>query len=312
MSASIAATFYNIGYAQTVAQSMEKNQVDVLVLTPNQYMSILQDKAKNNPHLEYTLRKILGSSIFGQYWTKTFSPNASHPLVGPLSQFPNDVVMITKTLNAIGMSGITSYIKHSGNKTYIIIKGHAANRSSVLQGTRYLATHPQMIQLGLGMKGVGNVAKGGFILGLVVSSGIEVMDFIFNDEKTMYDLVGGIGVEAVKGGLAGLLAYSVAAGIGMITGVVAIAPLVVMAVAAFGFGVAINYADNTLGIKSKVIEILKAVPDDASQGLYYIKETATSWEEKILNSVQQKKIGAGRAIDNGLRDWLCRINCRRY
>ena len=97
-------------------------------------------------------------------------------------------------------------------------------------------------------------------MGVVVSTGIEVMDFIFNDEKTMYDLVGGIGVEAVKGGLAGLLAYAADAGIGMIT-TVAVAPLIVMAVAAIGFGFALNYADSKLGIKAKVIEALKALPD---------------------------------------------------
>jgi hypothetical protein len=57
---------------------------------------------------------------------------------------------------------------------------------------------------------------------------------------------------------------------------------------------------------------LKAVPDDASQGLYYIKETTTSWEDRLKNSINQKKIEAGRAIDSGIRDWLCRINCRRY
>jgi hypothetical protein len=49
-----------------------------------------------------------------------------------------------------------------------------------------------------------------------------------------------------------------------------------------------------------------------SQGLYYIKETTTSWEDRLKNSINQKKIEAGRAIDNGIRDWLCRINCRRY
>jgi hypothetical protein len=312
MSASIAATFYNVGYAQTVAQSMEQNKIDVLVLTPNQYMSILQDKAKNNPHLEYSLRKILGNSTFGQYWTKTFSPNAGEPWVGPVAQGANDAAMITKTLNTIGMAGITSYVKSTASGTYIIIKGYSANRSSALQGTRYLATHPQMLRFGLGMKSLQGVAKGGFILGVVVSSGIEVADFIFNDEKTMYDLVGGIGVEAVKGGLAGLLAYGVAAAVGTFVTTVAIAPLIVMAVVAVAAGIALNAVDSELKIKSQVIDALKALPDQTTQGLYYINTKSQSWQEEIKEAVQQKKVEIGRAIDQGVRDWLCRINCRRY
>ncbi|MDA8456538.1 hypothetical protein M4R22_17390 [Acidovorax sp. GBBC 3334] len=102
MSAELAATFYTMGYAQSVAQSMENNQADILVLTPNQYFSILQDKSRHNPRLENTLRAILANTAFGQYWTQTVSPNASEPWVGPTAQSANDALAITKTLNAIG------------------------------------------------------------------------------------------------------------------------------------------------------------------------------------------------------------------
>lgn len=310
MSASIAATFYNVSYAQSVAQSMEQNKVDILVLTPNQYMSILQDKAKNNPHLEYSLRKILGNSAFGQYWTKTFSPNASEPWVGPVAQGANDAAMITKTLNTIGIAGITSYVKSTAAGTYIIIKGYAANRSSALQGTRYLATHPQMLQLGLGMKSLQGVAKGGFVLGVVVSSGIEVADFVFNDEKTMYDLVGGIGVEAVKGGLGALVAYGFASMAATMTAV-AVAPLVVMAVAAVLVGAGLNYIDREYNIKGQVIDALKATPETVAQGLYRIDTKAKGWTEQLNKAISQKVNEIGQSVNSGLTDWLCPI-CRRY
>jgi hypothetical protein len=290
----------------SLEQSMEKNKVDVLVLTPNQYMSILQDKAKNNPHLEFSLRKILGNSSFGQYWTKTFSPNASEPWVGPVSQSANDVIMITKTLNAIGMAGITSYVKITSKGAYIIIKGYSAKRSSALQGTRYLATNPQMLQLGLGVKSLQGIAKGGFILGVVISTGLEFADFIFNNEKTMYDLVGGIGVEAVKGGLGAIVAYGVGAGVGALT-TVAVAPLVGMVVAALFVGVALNAIDNHYKIKQQVIDAMKAVPEQTAEGVYYINTKSQEWMNRVSESIEAKK----QEIYSGLMNWLCPI-CRRY
>lgn len=311
MSAEIAATFFNVGYAQNIAQSMDANKIDVLILTKNQYMSILQDRAKHNPQLEFSLRKMLANSSFGQYWTKTFSPNAGEPWVGPASQGTNDVITITKTLNAIGMAGVTSYIKNTATGTYIIIKGYAAKRSSALQGTRYLATHPQMLQLGLGMKSLQGVAKGGFILGVVVSSGIEIADFVFNDEKTMYDLVGGIGVEAVKGGLGGLMAYGFAVGTASFTAV-AVAPLIVMAISAVGIGILLNHADKTFDIKNKAIAALKSIAAGTSEGLYHIKTESQSWHEELQKSLKKKAAEVGNSIDLGLKDWLCPINCRRY
>jgi hypothetical protein len=312
MSAEMLSTFYAVGYAQSVAQSMDNNKVDVLVLTQSQYMSILQDKAKTDPRLEANLRKILSTSAFGQYWSQTFNPNASEAWVVPAALGTNDLIVITKTLNAIGMAGITSYVKATPSGTYIIIKGYAANRSSALQGTRYLATNPKMLQLGLGMKSVQGVAKGGFILGVVVSSGIEITDFILNDEKTMYDLAGGIGVEAVKCGLGALVAYAAAAFVGTAVTTVAIVPLAVMAVVAVVAGIGLNALDNHFGIKGKVIAALKALPEKAEQGIYYIDEKSTSWMEEIGDAVKKKQVEMGRAMDQGMREWLCRISCRRY
>jgi len=308
MSAELAATFFTMGYAQSVAQSMEKNRVDVLVLTQGQYMGILQDKARNHPALEFNLRKILASSTFGQYWQHTFSPNASEPWVGPAAQGANDAIAITRTLNAIGMSGITSYVKTTATGTYIIIKGYSARRSAALQGTRYLATHPKMIQLGLGMKSLQGIAKGGFMLGVVVSSGIELMDFMFNNEKTMYDLVGGIGVEAVKGGLGALVAYSAAAAFSGVT-TIAVAPLVVMAVVAVVAGIGLNHLDSRFGVKGKVIAGLKMVPEQAAQGLYYIDTESQAWLDDLRSAMERRKEELGRTIDRGMREWLCRISC---
>lgn len=311
MSAELAATFFNMGYAQSVAQSMEQNRVDVLVLTQGQYMGILQDKARNNPALEFNLRKILASSTFGQYWQHTFSPNASEPWVGPAAQGANDAITITRTLNAIGMSGITSYVKTTATGTYIIIKGYSARRSAALQGTRYLATHPKMIQLGLGMKSLQGIAKGGFMLGVVVSSGIELMDFMFNNEKTMYDLVGGIGVEAVKGGLGGLVAYAAAAGVAAAT-TVAVLPLVVMALVAVSGGVVLNMADNHYGIKQKVIGTLKMLPEKIEQGVYTIDTKSQAWQDDLQNAIERKTRDVTHSIGSGAKDWLCRVSRMCY
>ncbi len=259
MSADIAATFYTMGYGQELAKSMDSNQADILVLTFPQYFSILEDKTRNNPRLEGAIRAILADTSFGNYWRGTFSPNASQPWVGPAAQSANDVLAITKTLNAIGMAGITSYVKNTATGSYIIIKGYAAHRSGALTGTRYLATNPLMMKFGLGVQSLKGIAIGGFILAVTVSTGIEIIDFVFNSEKTMYDLVGGIGVEAVKGGLAGLAAYSLGLYVGSAT-VIAISPLIAMAFAALFFGVLVNYIDEHYKIKSKVISALKNLP----------------------------------------------------
>lgn len=168
-----------------------------------------------------------------------------------------------------------------------------------------------MIQLGLGMKSLQGIAKGGFILGVVVSSGIELMDFMFNNEKTMYDLVGGIGVEAVKGGLGGLVAYAAAAGVAGAT-TVAVLPLVVMALVAVSGGVVLNMADNHYGIKQKVIGTLKMLPEKIEQGVYTIDTQSQAWQDDLQNAIQRKTRDVTHSIGSGAKDWLCRVSRMCY
>ncbi len=145
-----------------------------------------------------------------------------------------------------------------------------------------------MLQMGLGMQSLRGLAKGGFVLGIVIEGGVEVLDYIFKDEKTMYDLVGGIGVEAVKAGLATAVGYGVAAG-GValagafgVTTVVAVLPLVVMVVVVVGVAIALNTADNHYKIKESVVAALKQLPEHAESGMYR----------------------AGTAFDSAFKDWI--------
>ena|SRR5260221_11172221 len=90
MPASIAATFYQIGYADMLARQMEQKQIDAIVLTPQEYADILSDKARNNPRLAATLHAMLAHSALGRYWTHTASPNAGKPWVAPASLMVSD------------------------------------------------------------------------------------------------------------------------------------------------------------------------------------------------------------------------------
>jgi hypothetical protein len=258
-------------------------EAQAIVLTLPDFVSILQDKAKNNPGVDADLRKVLADTRLGKFWNDTFYKNLSDVAwTVPASQAVPDVMLISKAVYALRIAGLKSYVKTAANgKPVIIITGYAAQRDALLQGTRFLASHPKMIKMGLGMKGLGKVAKSGFYLGLVISIGIESLDFMLNDEKTMYDLVGAIGIEAVKGGLA------VAAGVAFAKAVagaftVVAAPLIVLAVIVLFVGIALNGLDNHFQLKQKLIEALK--------------QTGAAFEKQAH--------GWAYAFDRGVRMWI--------
>lgn len=311
MTAELAATFFTANYGQELALSMERNQSEVMVLSFGEYFGILTDKSRNNPRLQATLHALLAHTSFGRYWSGTVSPNVSTPWVVPTAQGAVNALAITRTLNAVGMAGIRSRIQVDGRGVaWIVLTGRAGLRGPALTGTRYLASNPIMIRLGLGIQSLSGIAKGGFMLGVIVSSGIETLDFLFNDEKTLFDLVGGIGVEAVKAGLATLIGYAAATGVALFSGL-AIAPLAVMAAVVFFSSAALNIADANYQLKSKVLEILKRVPHNAAQGMYKIDEKASGWIKHTRQAVQSRTERLEKSIGTELANWLCPI-CRRY
>jgi hypothetical protein len=296
MGAELASTFYAMGYANSIASEMERNRADVLILTPEEFISILQDRVKGNPLLEANVRKELAQTSFGQYWNQTLNTNINQPFVIPVAQATNDAVNLAKTIYALGVIGATCYVKTHNGKPYLIFKGDAKLRN-LLKGTRYLANNPQILQLGLGMQGLKQVAKGGFILGIVVSAGVEISDFVLNDQKTMYDLVGGIGVEAVKGGITAVLAFGAGA---LATGVgIAILPLGAMLAVALIVGVGLNYLDDTFEIKKNVSVALKAAASKLDQGTYWVREETLRTLQNIGN-VARKDEATLRQLDNWL------------
>ncbi len=281
-------------FSKDLDKQIDANRVEALVLTPDQFMSVLKDKTAHDQMLEYNVRLTLQNTVFGQYWNKTFYPNVNDPAVLPLGQVAADLYALTHTLRALGVVGTRIYTKTVNGKTYLIFKGYPGLRNLV-KGTRFLATNAQIVQLGLGVRGAANVAKGGFILGLVVTTGIEVTDFVLNDQKTMADLVGSIGYEVVKSGVVAGLALGIAAGVG-VAGSIAIAPLGVMVVLACGIGIGLNMLDNHYGVKDKVLKTLKTLPAGLGQGIYRLTEEAFETLEPIKHELDKKIMDAEQQI----------------
>jgi hypothetical protein len=303
MGAELASTFYAMGYANSIASEMERNRADVLILTPEEFISILQDRVKGNPLLEAEVRKALAQTSFGQYWNQTFYGNVNQPFVIPVAQAGNDAINLAKTIYALGVLGATCYVKTHNGKPYLIFKGDAKLRN-LLKGTRYLANNPQILQLGLGMQGLKQVAKGGFILGIVVSAGVEISDFVLNDQKTMYDLVGGIGVEAVKGGVSALVALGAGAALAL-TGI-AVLPIAGMLGVALLVGIGLNALDDTFEVKKRVSNALKLAGEGLSEGLYKVNEVHLQHFES-LKKILRRDESMMRQLDSAFKNAIQRL-----
>jgi uncharacterized protein with FMN-binding domain len=121
----------------------------------------------------------------------------------------------------------------------------------------------------------------------VVSAGIEILDFLFNDQKTLTQLVGSIGYEAVKSGVVAGLAYGLGAAVGVATSF-AVLPIGILVVAGLVIGVGLNSLDNHYQIKQQVLNTLDSLSSDIEQGVYQLNQQGQLALEQIKAEWKRK------------------------
>jgi len=144
---------------------------------------------------------------------------------------------------------------YANGKRYVIFKGYAGTRE-IFRGTRYLTSNPNIVRMAVGPRGIVSSARGGFVIGFVLSVGLEVFDYLIRDDATLSYLLGTIstdllkiGVSAIAGAAAGLAVGSAA-----IVGTIAAAPLIAAIVTGVVVGVLLDDLDARLGVTQALIK----------------------------------------------------------
>ncbi|QJI45465.1 hypothetical protein HKK52_32390 [Pseudomonas sp. ADAK2] len=193
-----------------------------------------------------------------------------------------DAYNISRLLNDIGGFGTKIRISIKNGKQYVILTGHPGLRQR-LKGTRYGIRNAQLVDVGIGKYGIRGSSITGFKLSCYVAVGIEVLEWIFNDEAVLADLFAGVGVELIKAGIASAIGYAIALAIGTIVTTAAI-PVIFGAVIVFAVGFALNIIDNKYNIKNSV----KAGMRYAVENIKYLSEQATRISAKDLQAYSEK------------------------
>jgi hypothetical protein len=231
----------------------------------------------------------------------------------PVALAGYDLYNINRLLRDIGGFGTKVRISTVKGKQYLILTGHPGLRNR-LKGTRYALRNPQLIEMGIGKYGVRGSSISGFKLSCYVGVGVEVLEWIFNDEAVMTDLFAGIGVELIKAGIASAVGYAGAVAFGAMTGFAA-APVFAGAVIVFLIGGGLNIADNYYGLKDSVKAgmryatanseklICRLSKIDFSEIQAYLKEKILSISKEIAESqYEDPKYRILRRIDTQRHD----------
>jgi hypothetical protein len=168
--------------------------------------------------------------------------------IGKMMTFENSAGDIAFSFKSLGIRAIEYTFK---GKTYIKITGYPGMRR-ILTGTRYAADHPQMLEMGIGIRGLGSALIKGTKFCIFASMAWRVIELIFKSDYDLVDFLGDITLDAAKAVVASVI-------IGIIAGVLTLGsfPVVFIAGVVIVAGVFLNFALNKLDDKLGLSASLK-------------------------------------------------------
>jgi len=174
--------------------------------------------------------------------------------LGNLTTYLNEADQLKFNLKGLGIKAVACKY---GAETYIKITGYPSVRR-ILNGTRYKATNPQLLELGIGWRGAAHTVVKGIKFCVYFSLAFRAIELIFKKEYTLVDFFGDVIMDTAKTLVSAVVA-GVSAGL-----LIAVLPVVVTMILVIAIGVATNIGLNVLdnqyqwstSLKSKILEAL--------------------------------------------------------
>ncbi|WP_421670810.1 hypothetical protein [Rahnella sp. EDr1-12] len=169
--------------------------------------------------------------------------------IGKLMTFENSAGDIAFRFKSLGIRAIEYPFK---GKTYIKITGYPGMRR-ILEGTRYAVDHPQMLEMGIGIRGLGNALIKGTRFCIFASMAWRVIELIFKSDYDLVDFLVDITMDAAKAVVASVV-------IGVIAGALTLwsVPIIIIAgiviIAGIYLNINLNELDDMQGLSVSLKE----------------------------------------------------------
>ncbi|MBD1229487.1 hypothetical protein [Xenorhabdus griffiniae] len=168
-----------------------------------------------------------------------------------------DFYGIIREFGRLGVTA-TEYVGEHG-KRYIKISGHAGLRR-IITGTRYGASNPKMLSMGIGQQGLNSNIVKGVKFCIIFSVMYRTIELIFKDEYTLAEFIGNITADMAKVAITAAVTWAAGTMLGAMAvvggSIIVSAGIVLLVGVAVTIG--LDYIDKKYKISEKIIEVIKS------------------------------------------------------
>ncbi|MEH8017946.1 hypothetical protein MN202_11915 [Rheinheimera muenzenbergensis] len=171
------------------------------------------------------------------------------------------LTVIAKDLKRSGNAFAKYQVQKFQGQQHIILEGYAGMRKH-LTGTRYLASNPKIVSMGIGELGAVNAIKVGFIVSVVVSVSFHGLDQLMNDQRTLHHFVGGVAADMVYSVVVSVVSWALVAKYVGAASMMAIGPMLAVVVIGTAFAFGVYFLDNKIQLSAKTAAMLAQLEAD--------------------------------------------------
>lgn len=137
-----------------------------------------------------------------------------------------------------------------GGKTYIKITGYPALRR-ILNGTRYGAGHPQMLEMAIGRRGLSYNITQGVRHCIYFSLAWRAIELIFKSDYDLVDFLVDISMDTAKAVVSGVVIGIFAGGLTLVSAPIIVTTFIIVALGLF-LNNRLNYIDDETGLSTEL------------------------------------------------------------
>lgn len=244
--------------ASSFKHDPEQNNVDVFVLSAEEVIELWlakqRSRGQGNEQINARYQELLGNENVELIKSQGIN-------VAGLARDSKNIAVLMRDFKRSGnvLGRYTTSVR-AGRK-YIIFKGNHKLRE-IIRGTRYTASNPMIMKLGIGLRGATTLVKGSMVVTLIVSPLINSLSWLFDPKFGWQDFLKGMASDLVLAFLAAV-AGALVAGILSLSVSTVVLPIVAGLAVMVGTGV-------TLGIMNLDGSLTDAMIDSAVKTYEYL------------------------------------------
>lgn len=198
-------------------------------------------------------------------------------------------VAITRSLGLTGRA----YIKNSGGRSYLILKGNPAQRA-VLKGTRYLTTNPKVAHIIISPRSLARGAARMTGIAVVAYAALRVVEALLRDgDVRLTALLGTVASDVTKFALAATAGFLAGAVVGSFT-TVAAGPLVAAVFIGVLTSFVVDRIDRSFGLTDKLVRTLEKVVDKVEGPFEWLAREIARFERGLIDRAVARSMSLSR------------------